>query len=75
MTWKVLDGNEVVANGLANGRSTAFEADQSELSRNIGSFRAQKKHKYVVEVSFLEDASALNITRPCLGVEHPGFSF
>jgi hypothetical protein len=75
LKWKVLDGNEVVAEGADAGRSTGFEADKDNLSRSVGSFKAAAHHKYVVELTFLKDASALNVTKPRLVVEPPGFAF
>ena len=73
--WKVFDGDQIVASGVDDGRSTGFEADKDALTRNVGSFRAQKRHTYVIELTFLKDASALNVTQPCLLVDYPGFSF
>jgi hypothetical protein len=73
--WKVLDGSEVVAEGTASGRSTSFEADKDTLSRSVATFKAIAHHKYVVKLTFLKDASALNVVQPRLIVEQPGFSF
>jgi hypothetical protein len=73
--WRVLDGDRVVAHGSDKGRTTAFEADSHYLTRDIGSFQGEVKHKYVVEVTFVKDGSLLNVTKPRLIVEPPGFSF
>lgn len=73
--WKVLDGQKVVAEGIDEGRSTSFEADRDALTRDVGSFRGEGGHRYVVELTFLKDASLLNATQPRLVVEPPGFSF
>lgn len=73
--WRVLDGGQVVAEGSDEGRSTSFEADSKALTRDLGTFKAVNKHRYVVEVTFIKDASALNVTQPRLIVETPGFSF
>jgi hypothetical protein len=75
--WKVFDGSAVVAGGTESGRSNSFGFDASKdaLSRNVASFKALAHHKYVVELTFLKDASSLNIVQPRLIVEQPGFSF
>ncbi|HEX5235915.1 MAG TPA: hypothetical protein VFW25_11360 [Silvibacterium sp.] len=75
LRWKVLTGSDVVAEGIDSGRSTSFEADKYTLSRSVGSFKAAAHHKYVVELTFLKDASVLNVAQPRLTVEQPGFSF
>ena len=73
--WKVFDGDQLVVSGLDDHRGNGFDASKDTLTGNIGSFRAQKNHTYVIELTFLEDASALNVTRPCLLIDYPGFSF
>jgi hypothetical protein len=75
VTWRVLDGGEVVAEGTDSERNNSFEADSETLSRNVANFKALAHHRYVVELTFLKDASALNETQPRLIVERPGFSF
>ena len=75
--WRVVDGNEVVAEGTESGRSNGFgfDASKDKLSRNVASFKAVAHHKYIVELTFLKDASTLNVAQPRLTVEQPGFSF
>jgi hypothetical protein len=73
--WRVLDGDRVVAEGFDSGRNTHFEADSRSLTRNIGTFRGEANHRYVVELTFMKDASVLNVTQPRLTVEPPGFAF
>lgn len=75
LKWRVFDGDDVVAEGAASDRSTDFEADRESFTRGVGYFKAVAHHKYVVELTFLQDASALNVTQPRLTVEQPGFSF
>jgi hypothetical protein len=75
LKWRVLDGNEVVAEGTDSGRNNNFDADSDTLSRNVANFKAAAHHKYVVELTLLKDARALNVTQPRLTVEQPGFSF
>ncbi|SRR6266702_7634805 len=75
MKWKVLDGGRIVAEGFDKGRNNHFDADSHSLTRNIGNFKGENHHRYVVEVTFVKDASLLNATRPRLIVEPPGFSF
>jgi hypothetical protein len=73
--WRVLDGDRVVAESFDKGRTTSFEADSHSLTRSIGSFRGEAHHRYAVELTFMKDASILNVTQPRLIVEPPGFSF
>ena len=73
--WRVLDGDRVIAEGHESGRSTGFQADKTSLSRNIGYFKAVAHRKYIVELTFLKDASALDVVQPRLIVEQPGFAF
>lgn len=75
LRWRVLDEDRVVAEGYTKGRSQAFEADSQSLTRNIGDFKGEAHHRYVVELTFTKDASVLNSTQPRLIVEPPGFSF
>jgi hypothetical protein len=72
--WRILDGDRVVSEGCDKGRNNHFEADSHSLTRNIAYFRGEAHHRYVVELTFLKDASVLNVTRPRLIVEPPGFS-
>ena len=73
--WRVLDGDRVVAEGYDKGRNNSFEADSHSLTRNIANFKGESHHRYVVELTFVKDASILNVTQPRLIVEPPGFSF
>lgn len=75
LKWRVLDGSEIVAEGTDSGRNNSFDADSDTLSRNVANFKAIAHHKYIVELTFLKDASALNVAQPRLIVEQPGFSF
>jgi hypothetical protein len=75
LKWRVRDGSEVVAEGTDSGRNNNFDADSDTLSRNIANFKAIAHHKYVVELTLLKDASALDVAQPRLTVERPGFSF
>jgi hypothetical protein len=73
--WRVLDGDRVVAEGYDKGRTGNFEADSHALTRWITRFKGEAHHKYIVELTFIKDASVLNVTQPRLIVEPPGFSF
>ncbi len=64
--WKVLDGDRIVAHGHDAGKSTAFEADRCYLARIIGEFEGERKHKYVLEVTFTKDETPLNPYDPHL---------
>ena len=69
--WRVLDGDRVVAEGLDEGRTNAFDASSHSLIRHIGHFRGEAHHRYLVELTFVKDASLLNVTQPRLVVEPP----
>ena len=71
----MFDGDRVVAHGSDKGWSNSFSAGASYLSRYIGHFKGEAKHRYVVEVRFTKDGGTLNVTNPRLVVEPPGFSF
>jgi len=75
LEWSVFDGDRVVAHGSDEGWSNSFAAGSSYLSRYIGHFMGEAKHKYVVAVKFTKDGSELNVTNPRLVIELPGFSF
>lgn len=75
LEWRVLDGDRIVAHGSDRGWSNNFEAGARDLSRYVGHFMGESKRKYVVEVRFSRDGSALNVTNPRLVVARPGFSF
>jgi hypothetical protein len=74
LEWRVLEGRQVVAEGVDKGVTSHFEADSEWLTRNVGSFLSVAHHKYVVEITVKQDASVLNVTQPRLIVEQPGFS-
>lgn len=75
LDWSVLDGDQVVAHGSAKDWTNDFEAGAKYLSRIIGQFEGQSKHRYVIEVRFAKDASALDVTNPRLVISPPEFSF
>ncbi len=72
--WRVLEGDRVIAEGYDKGRTGSFDADNHSLTRNIANFRGESHHRYIVELTFMKDASVLNVTQPRLIVEPPGFS-
>lgn len=71
LSWRVLDGNQIVAEGVDDDRNGDFDANSRSLIKHIGHFKGKAKHRYVVEVTFKEDASQLNVTQPHLIVETP----
>ncbi len=73
--WRVLEGDRVIAEGYDKGRTGSFDADSHSLTRNVANFRGESHHRYIVELTFMKDASVLNVTQPRLIVEPPGFSF
>jgi len=66
--WRVLDGDRVVANGRADGKSTDFESDACYMGRFIGDFQGESKRKYVLEVTFTKDGTVLDANHPHLVV-------
>ncbi len=69
--WRVLEGPSVVAQGDIERISPDFDASKDFLRRYIGAFHGEKKHKYVVEVTFTKDGSSLDVTNPRLKVCPP----
>jgi hypothetical protein len=71
LTWRVLDGDDVVAKGVDRVRNADFAASPRSLMKHIGLFRGKAKHRYVVELVIEKDASELNVTQPHLVVATP----
>lgn len=69
--WQVLEGPSVIAQGDIERISPEFDASKDFLRRYIGDFRGEKKHQYVVEVTFTKDGSSLDVTSPRLKVSPP----
>ncbi len=63
--WKVLDDTEVVARGHIHQKGAGASSDEF-LDRYLGHFVGGPNKKYVLEVKFITDGSALNVTDPHL---------
>jgi len=72
--WRVYDGSRIVSQGIDNGWSNRFDGGQQALRRYIGFFHGQHKHKYVVELTFIKNASMLDVAKPHLivAIQGPG---
>ncbi|HEV2462665.1 MAG TPA: hypothetical protein VGT04_02580 [Acidobacteriaceae bacterium] len=65
--WKVLDGEHIVAQGTATGYGgMAWSSDI--MDRYLGDFVGEANKKYVVEVKFTKDGTALDKFNPRLVV-------
>jgi hypothetical protein len=65
--WKVLDGEQIVAHGTAAGYGDMAWSDR-EMDRYLGDFVGEANKKYVVEVKFTRDGTALKELNPRLVV-------
>jgi hypothetical protein len=65
--WKVLDGENVVAQGTTPGYGDMAWSD-SDMDRNLGEFTGEANKKYVVEVKFTRDGTPLKDLNPRLVV-------
>ena len=64
--WTVRDNGQVVDHGLAYRRDDNGGWADESIDRILGNFGGQAKKRYVLEVNFVNDASALNVTNPRL---------
>lgn len=65
--WKVLDGEQIVAQGIATGYGDMAWSG-NEMDRYLGTFVGEARKKYVVEVKFTKDGTSLNELNPRLVV-------
>lgn len=63
--WTVCENGQVVDRGSAHGKGRGASSDQF-LDRFLGHFVGEAKKRYVLEVKFTKDGSALNVTNPHL---------
>lgn len=63
--WKVLDGEHIVAQGTTPGYGD-MAWSSSDMDRYLGEFLGKANKKYVVEVKFTKDGTALNKLNPRL---------
>lgn len=64
--WKVLDGEHIVAQGTAKGSNGDMAWSDSFMDRYLGVFDGEANKKYVVEVRFTRDGTALDKLNPRL---------
>ena len=64
--WKVLDGDQIVAQGVARGSDGDMAWSDSFMDRFLGEFVGEANRKYVVEVKFIRDGTALDKLNPRL---------
>jgi hypothetical protein len=65
--WTVWDNGQIVQRGKAYRRDGGGWAKDS-IDKYLGNFVGEGKKKYVLEVRFTKDGSALNVTNPRLVV-------
>jgi hypothetical protein len=63
--WKVLDGEQIVAQGTTPGYGDMAWSDNL-MDRYLGHFVGEANKKYVVEVKFTKDGTALDTLKPRL---------
>jgi hypothetical protein len=73
--WTLYADGQPVAHGTVRGKDTAWETSKSHTSRWIGNFMGEKGKKYVLEVTFTKDGTALRVANPRLVVELTPGSF
>jgi hypothetical protein len=67
--WKLYAGTQVVAHGIVQGRDGNYESDNHQTSRWFASFTGEKNKKYVLEVTFTKDGSALRVANPHIVID------
>jgi len=67
--WKVWDGERIVAQGSVSGWSDKFAVSDDALEKYLGTFASEANKKYVLELTFTKDGTALNEFKPRLIVE------
>ena len=73
--WTLYADGQPVAHGTVRGKDTDWETSKSHTSRWIGNFMGEKGKKYILEVTFTKDGTALRAANPRLVVELSPGSF
>ena len=68
--WTVWDGEHIVAQGAVHGKDSGMAVSDRNLDRYLGTFDGKANKKYVVEVKFTKNGTALNEFKPRLKVQH-----
>lgn len=69
--WTLYADGQSVAQGKVRGTDTHWESSDSHTSKWIGHFMGEKGKKYVLEVNFTKDGTALRVANPRLVVKIP----
>jgi len=72
--WTVWSDGHIVAQGTPKDAGT-FSYASDELSRYLGDFYGEKGKKYILDVNFIKDGTALAVTNPHLNVEISNASY
>jgi hypothetical protein len=73
--WTLYADGQQVAHGTVQGKDENGEFSNHQTSRWIASFTGEKNKKYVLEVTFTRDGTALRVVNPRLVVKQsPGLS-
>jgi hypothetical protein len=67
--WTALDGGNVVAHGVVHARDDMMAVSDVTVERYLGTFIGEANKKYVLEVKFTKDGTALGEFKPRLIVE------
>lgn len=73
--WKLYAGAQVVAHGIVQGRDGNYESDNHQTCRWFASFTGEKNKKYVLEVTFTKDGTALRVANPHIVIDLPPGSY
>lgn len=67
--WKLYANGQVVAQGKVQGMDYDVGFDSHHTTRYFATFMGEKKKKYVFEVTFLKDGTALRVANPHIVVD------
>jgi hypothetical protein len=71
ISWELFEGERVAAEGNSGNTSGMLTESGALYERPIGSFKAQKGHRYRLVLQVKRDASELNIADPRIMVQIP----
>ncbi len=72
--WTVWADGQVVAQGSVHGNDGGGGWANDRIDRYLGHFMGERKKKYVLEVKFTKDGTALNVTHPHLVVTNDQYN-
>ncbi len=67
--WTLYAEGQVVAHGIVQGKDQHFEFSSHHMIRYLATFEGEKKKKYVLEVTFTKDGTALRPANPHIVID------